>query len=227
MKYIFLNDASYLVYKRKMIILLLLLVPFIIFLTNLSNYNYLENIEIIFGLNLQSNNINIMEIIMFLFNIVLYVFLIIDIYTKDILYQLDNIFLRMPIGKWIFYKSVAFCLLTFILKLMQYLIIIVCLSLFNQEMLVSNILKLCLIDFLYISGVQFMIMNIYLLGITIKKFNVLFILFSVALLLIIPKNILNISNCLFLLILGVILLIILIVIQVEKKSQIIIERVRV
>ena len=72
-----------------------------------------------------------------------------------------------------------------------------------------------------------MLMNIYLLCITVKKFNVLFILFSIALLLIIPKNILDISNHLFLLILGVILLIVLIVIQVEKKSQIIIERVRV
>lgn len=227
MKYIFLNDVEYLVYKRKMIILLLLVVPFIVFLTNLSDFNYLENIEIIFGLNIQSNNINIMEIIMFLFNIALYVFLIIDIYTKDILYQLDNIFLRMPMSKWIFYKSVAFCLLTFILKSMQYLIIIVCLGLFNQEMLIFNILKLCLIDFLYIIGVQFMLMNIYLLCITTKKSNVLFILFSVVLLLVIPKNMLDISNCLFLLILGIILLIILIVIQVEKKSQIIIERVRV
>ena len=121
MKYILLNDYKY-VFNNMKKILIFLLIPFLFLFINVS-LNGDKIIETMFGLNIEFSTFNPIEIILYLFNIFVYLYIIFNLYIKDIKYQLNNIFMRIKSNKWNNMKLLFISLFILILKLFQYVII--------------------------------------------------------------------------------------------------------
>ena len=84
MKYLFHNDISYLVRKKRIILISVLFLPLLILLLNLgTQYNINDIIMLCTGTNLEINTIDIIQLLMYLFNLYSFIYLMVDIYMKD------------------------------------------------------------------------------------------------------------------------------------------------
>lgn len=191
MKYILVNDIEYLIKKRKLLILILLIIPLLVLFLNVkSSFSNDEIISICLGNNLNKNS-NVLEMIMFIFNIFTYVFIMIDLYIKDITYQLDNIFLRYNYVKWDHQKSIITLCLTTLLKISQYIVLFAFLFILRKNG--SFPFKLLLSDLSLTIFLQILFISIYfcILCFTSKKYFIYFI--YILIILFIPKNVLKMN----------------------------------
>lgn len=194
MKYLFINDILYLLRKRGSILILLFIIPILFLFPHINlKISCIELINMSMGTNLDINHSSIMELFAFLFNITVFLFLIIDIYIKDIHYQLDNIFIRMHPCKWVCKKNLIFILSMFFIKILSYIPLIIFLILFKKDYLFDmNILLLIIKDFIYILFLQYLFVILHLIGILNKKINFIFyVLYGMVVLIIVPKDIYN------------------------------------
>ncbi len=196
MKYMYMNDIEYLIKKRKKILIVLILIPIIAMLININQkVSLLEILNNCMGTNLNFKNSNILEYIMFLFNITIYLFLIIDLYVKDIVYQLDNIFLRISPLKWLLKKNLIFMSMIFIMKLLQYLFLLFLKFILTKSNENDNMVyKLIFSDFLYIIFLQYIFIFIYIVSLLLKKLKLMpYVIFSI-IIIILPKSIYGLKN---------------------------------
>ena len=196
MKYLVINDISYLIKKRKKILLAIFLVPLILLLVNIAtSITFVNRVNLCMGTNwIDFEQSNIIEFIMLIFNLSAYIFLIVDIYVKDIAYQLDNIFLRIKPSKWLLKKSLVFITITFILKLIQYVILFLAVVFLEKNAEFNNIIKLLFSDFIYIIFIQFLFIIIYVISACISKIKFIPYFIFAFLMAIIPKNIYGLSD---------------------------------
>ncbi len=230
MKYIYINDISYLLKKHIKILLVLFLVPVITMLINIKGLEpAIEHINMCMGtdlINKLSDN-DILVVLMFILNIFVYIFFIADIYVKDISYQLDNIFLRMKALSWIIRKNTVFVLLTILMKVIQYILIIIALLIYKKsDIFTLSILELIVKDLFYTISVQFLFITIYIISSLVRKNKVIPYLIFMVIMVVIPKNIYNLSynNIIFL---GLSLVIIFIILGIifKKYNKKIIENI--
>lgn len=199
------NDIDYLIRKRKTILLLVLLIPLVsIFIAAFASATPNEIIIYSLGLSVNTKNIGVIELIMYLFNVSLFIFLVADLYIKDVAYQLDNIFLRTRPAKWFVKKTILFMICVLFMKLIEYLgIFIFFVILKNVNVINQDFIKIFFCDYLYILLIQYLFLLIYIISIYLSKHKwVCFLLFVVAMIFI-PKNIFSLRNDL-LIILGAI-----------------------
>lgn len=190
MKYLCLNDFLYLIRKKCLMLMLVFMVPLfiILFRTNID----LEFIDIVMfatGTNLKYSGA--LEVILFLFNCFTFIYLIFYLYTKDLTSQLENIFLRMSPNKYILIKNLLCTATIVIIKIVEYLIIFLFVS---RKVVIFEYLRLVFSDITYIIFIKNLCVLFYLIFLILKKniFIVLPILVLVSIL--IPKNIVSISN---------------------------------
>lgn len=99
MMYLWLSDIYYLLRKRYLYLLIFFLLPILsTFLISFSSAGFVDSFISVLGLNIITNQYSPMEIISYLYFVFFALFLVIDLYLKDILYQLDNIFMRMSLS---------------------------------------------------------------------------------------------------------------------------------
>lgn len=224
MKYLFHNDIQYLINKRRSFLLLLAFVSTfmtVIYIT--MDIDLSEIMALSLGLNVDLTNIASMEILMYLFNISIYVFIIVDVYVKDIAYNLDNIFLRVKPVTWLFKKNILFILLTLIVKIIQYALILLLAVILNKEILIMKIVNLFIVDYCYILLIEYGFLLFYILFMTFKKMNLLVIIVGVVTAIIIPKNVLKLSKYSVYLLLITLLIQLIIYLLFKKRSKQIIE----
>lgn len=221
MKYLYVNDIKYLLKKRIKMLLLLFLLPSIIMIINIDTLvPAIDHINMCMGTNI-TNNLNkngMIDMIMFLFNIFIYIFFIADIYVKDIAYQLDNIFLRMKASKWIIRKNIVFTILTILMKIIQYVFIIITLLIFRQTNIFTiSVLELIIKDLFYTISIQFLFITIYIISSLIRKSKAVPYLIFMIIMVIIPKSIykLSFNNIMFL---GLMIIMIFIILQFIFKG---------
>lgn len=190
MKYLIYNDISHFIHKRKFLILLIFFLPLLIASLQIKGRSSILDILLIStGTNLNIENFDIISLLMLLFNLFSFLYLIIDIFTKDLDENLENIFLRIKPKKYIVKKTTFLIFFTFLLKLFQYILIIVTISLLKEINLDINILLLFLVDLAYLLLIQSALLLIYIIFIILKK-NMYFLSFMFFLSLInVPKNI--------------------------------------
>lgn len=204
MKYLIFNDLSYLYHKKNKIILTMLFLPILIALINLeSEQSVVEIISLGIGSNLSFENFNIVMLLMYLFETFSFIYLIVDVFMKDMNDSLENIFLRLRPLKYIFIKNVIFMLFTFILKIAQYCFMLV-LIYFKKKASYMEIFELFFADLIYIYLIQFVFLFIYIIFILLKKRLDFICLSSIIIGIIIPKNILNLKSYLIILIIVII-----------------------
>lgn len=203
MKFLLLNDIEYIFNNKKKLLALILLLPLIFILINYNNnsISFLDIIHLSTGTKFESNNYTIIELIMFALNIVVFLFLVIDVYVKDIDYHLDNIFLRLSPRKWYINKTSCFSALIFILKLIQYLLIFITLLILKKQPSFVEVFNLLIYDYIYILFLQFVCLLIYILASVFLKNRIISIGIFLVLFTIIPKNISVLGNKIFILML--------------------------
>lgn len=221
MKYLIYNDISYIFHKKKKILLCSFLLPLlIVFIYSQSRITSINIVEFCVGANFDLKNFNIISLLMLLFNVFTFIYLIIDIYTKDLDQYLEYIFLRIKPRQYIFKKNITFLSLSIIIKAIQYIFIILLLFIFQKNIFDLRILKLFIIDILYIAVLEYLFLFIYFIYILMKKNIYALIIMLSILLFFFPKNIWNINEytVLFIILLVVVhFLIILIFLKIPKK----------
>ena len=224
MKYLFHNDISYLVRKKRIILISVLFLPLLILLLNLgTQYNINDKIMFCTGTNLEINTIDIIQLLMYLFNLYSFIYLMVDIYMKDLNDNLENIFLRMKPWEYIVKKNIYFTITIILIKVLQYSIMFIILILYGNSGTIGNTIFLLLTDAIYILFSQYLYLLIYLIYILLKK-NICFLTaMSILLILLIPKNIWSISNYILYVILLIIIIQTIISLIFYKKSKRIIE----
>ena len=227
MKYLYINDVSYLIRKQGKILIPLLLFPVIVMLINVTvSMPVVDHLNGCMGTNLVDKiaELNLVEALMFLFNMFSYIFLIAEVYVKDISYQLDNIFLRMKPLNWITKKNIVFIILTTLIKIFQYVLLLITLFIFKKSNIFSiPVFSLITKDLVYTIFIQFLFISIYVTSSLIKKNKVIPYIIFCSILVFIPKNIykLNFNEVIFLSIIIIILLVILQIIFKKYNKKII------
>lgn len=188
MRYLLRNDISYLLHRRKYFLVLLFLVPFLSFTYYIGSQDEIFLYEIMFGTNLR-NNANIMEFLMYLFQLFTYLFLMLDLYVKDIKFQLENIFLRMNPTLWILQRICILFIFIFILKLIGYWIPGVIVLLFQHSIQLDKIISIFLIDTIYTSAVIVFILFLILCSTYSKTRLIIDIIYCSIFICLLPKNI--------------------------------------
>ena len=175
------------------------------------------------GTNLEINTIDIIQLLMYLFNLYSFIYLMVDIYMKDLNDNLENIFLRMKPWEYIVKKNIYFTITIILIKVLQYSIMFIILILYGNSGTIGNTIFLLLTDAIYILFSQYLYLLIYLIYILLKK-NICFLTaMSILLILLIPKNIWSISNYILYVILLIIIIQTIISLIFYKKSKRIIE----
>lgn len=224
-RYVILNDLEYLFRKRCKEIILLIIIPIIVLIVvniSISSDSY-ELLTMTLGLNLRKENLNIISAVMFTFNIVIYLYLVICLYIKDLQNGLDNIFLRITSVRWYFSKEILSLIITAFLKVLQYLLILVILLISGKNSITfEKVSVVFLSDFLFTIALQQIItlicMNIKSMG----KIKYLIIPIIILGILVIPKNIVWYNNYqVILIIVNIILLLFSIFIYKVNKRNII------
>ena len=190
--YVILSDLEYLFRKRYKEVMLLFIIPvFVLIIVNLGISNDgLELLKMTLGLNLQEKNLNIINVVMFTFDIVIQLYLIICLYIKDLHNGLDNIFLRITTVKWYLIKELLSLIIIALLKSIQYLLILVILLVLRKNnILFKQIIIVFLSDFLYTITLQQIVTLIYMNIKSMEKIKYLIIPLIILVMLVIPKNI--------------------------------------
>ena len=194
MKYIMCNDINYLFKYKKKIIILYIFLSLMSVSINMNSSVSIENIIMLsFGSNLRFDSIGVLEIVMYFFNLFLFLYLVTDVYIKDLLYNIDNLFLRIKPFNYIAIKNLFFILLMFFIKFIQYFICVFVCFILNKNFDFS-IVYLYLIDSIYILTFQYLFMFIYYIYIFMHKNTCILFFESLLLILIIPKSIWEVRN---------------------------------
>lgn len=185
MKYLFINDIDYLINKKKKITLLIFLIP-IIFLsiylkTNINGFDLISRIT---GTNIDKNSYELIEIISYLFNVIILLYIVVNLYIKDIEGLLSNIFMRITPSKWYIKKTIGIIFLIFFIKTIEYSILFILTSNTSLKLFGEMILK----DSIYNLFLECFFLSIYLIFIITMR-NKTFPIIILLLLLI------NMENC--------------------------------
>lgn len=191
MKYLIHNDISYIIHKKRTILVLLWIVPLVILLLNINHSSITYAFQRSMGLQLDIHNIDTVQLISYLFNVFGFIYLIVDIYLKDLNENLENIFLRMKPNHYILRKNICFIAIMIIIKMIQYMLMVCLFMVISKQSFDIQIIHFALTDIVYILLIQYLFLLIYLFYILLKK-NMLFMLISIVILMIVfPKGIWN------------------------------------
>ncbi len=122
MKYIMLNDIRYTLRQEFKIIIIYLSVAFLcpIFLSYDQSISIERLIYGSLGFGLRINDLSIFEKLIFCFSIIVYLYLLLKVFTKDILNDVENLFLRISTKQWLFYKIISIFLISLCLLFLYY-----------------------------------------------------------------------------------------------------------
>lgn len=189
MKFMILNDVNYLIKNRWRWLCLFLLFPLVnLFLDWNTPGSSFDIFNLIMGTNLIFPEVGITEFLCWLFNIFFFLFLMIDIYAKDIENQLSMIFLRMKPKDWFIKKTIIFTIMMMVLKMVQYLLVIGLLFFHKQEIAIPSFLSLFVTDIFYLLFLQYLFLGLYTTGVLLQ-YKLLGIGSFIVCLAFFPKNI--------------------------------------
>lgn len=183
MKYLLINDFyNIFINKRKLIYLwLLILVLYPIFIRIVLDINFIDLDEInLFLGNIGGNyKVNsVFEYLILIWNVTFYSYIVIDVFTKDVKYGRENIFLRVSKEKWLTRKIIIIITYTTILEIFSFLILGLVYILLGANLGISTIFSIMVIDILVKLFLQFM--NIVLLLISSKySFFIIVFLYTI------------------------------------------------
>lgn len=155
MKYIFMNDVNLIINKYKKVFIFYVVLLLLYLWVNMTVDNQM-NINLFLsalGLNCTLDS-NLLSLIMYILNICMIMIIPLILLIND-LEHMENIFLRLKLKKWMIFKTMSILLITFIYKVLIYILIL----LFSKNYVILSYF-----------------VNDYLFSITIQLFFILFYL---------------------------------------------------
>ena len=172
------------------------------------------------------NNFSIIQYIILIFNNLFFVLISLELFIKDFNYELDNIFTRMKITKWGLRKNLTIILFTIFLKVIQYLLMIIIICLFDNFVFDTNIVILIMIDIVSVLIIEFLYLTIYLFSIFLSSGNKLFYIIGILIIIILPCNIFELYKLIFQLLVFLIILNTIILVIIKYFHNKIIELIK-
>lgn len=120
MKYLFCNDIKNCFRGRTLKLVIVVLILEFIFQFIIIDDNI---VNLLLGRNLE-NVKNYISMLFFLLHVLLFMFISLDIYLRDMLYNVDNIFFRIKPIKFIGEKIIFLIISTIVLRLLEYIVIL-------------------------------------------------------------------------------------------------------
>lgn len=183
MKYLLINDFyNIFINKRKIIyIWLLILILYPIFIRIVLNISFtdLDEMSLFLG-NIGGNyKVNsVFEYLILIWNVTFYSYIVIDVFTEDVKYGRENIFLRSSKEKWLIRKMIIIVTYTAILEIFSLLILGLVYIWLGANFNLSAIFSILVIDILMKLILQFT--NIILLLISSKySFFIIVFLYTI------------------------------------------------
>ncbi len=163
MKYLWMNDIRYIFQKRKKLLLLFATVLMLsLWLESYQDRSFYHFICVSLGVAFNHKSFEWLELLAYLFNVVVFLFLIVDVYMKDMSSQLSHIFVRMTPLQWFVKKTIVFSTCMLFLKLVEYLLVgLGSFLLYRGDIIIGDCLFLFGKDFLYILCLQFLLLASY------------------------------------------------------------------
>ena len=118
-------------------------------------------LSIILGNNYKVNESLYIELIMYIFNISIAVYLCFLLYIKDIRYNLDNIFLRVNPKCWIINKNLIFLIIMAFFKVFEYLLIMIIFFASNKNIDLCYMIFIMFKDYISPCSTIFFVIWIY------------------------------------------------------------------
>ncbi len=220
------NDFNYLKKNKIKLLLLFLLINVISLTLHLTEeIPSLEKIMFSNATNILKDEFSIIQYIIFLFNNIVFIFLILDLFIKDLNYELDNLFMRIKIFKWMFTKFSFVIIVTIVLKLLEYLSLFFCLYLLSTISWNIELVNLIVIDIVYTLSIEFSYLFLYILFYRANNIFIYYIV-GVFLFLVIPKNVYNLHKYILFLLLILLIIIVAIFLITKKFHKKMIEKLR-
>lgn len=193
-KYLFKSDLNYLIKKQKNILLLIVTVPVVVLITRLSQeLSSLELLKSALALDITKNSYNILDYVIYLFNILSYIFITNYLYLKDYQVNLDKIYLRTDFKKFYLQKTTIFLIFTFIIMFIQYFLLILVLAFTNHPIILKEIIKVFIINYLFITLIQQIFVSAMIIYSSFSKLRIGLIILGIISFIFIPKNIINLN----------------------------------
>lgn len=211
MKYLIRNDIKELKKRPLKIFIIILIMELLFqkFLLGDDTYN------IVLGRNL-NNMQDYTAVLFFILNSAFYIYIALHIITRDLTYNLDNIFLRIKEEKFILEKIICLVFSIFTFRIVEYIIALPLILKFNLT--VITVLMMIIKDILYYSCIS--IITIFLRELS-YKINNMYMFLIILMIVIIPKNF---DDSYLYYILGSIIFSILSIIVMKNNSKNIIEK---
>lgn len=224
-KYLFLHDINYLISKRWKLLLIFVLLPILnVFLNINLDVSFIDILNNGLALNI-NKNCNVIDIVIYILNISFIIFLVTDLFIKDIKYSLSNIFLRISPFKWIINKIMGFLIISSSLIFIKYFMAVLGIIILGNKGFDNEFLKLMLTEIFYVNALGFIYLFLYFLANIRFSFKVLAIIFGIIMMIFIPKSIFFMKDYVVFIIIILIIFILLTGFLVKKNYKKIIQNI--
>lgn len=153
MKFVIKNDTFYMLYRRKIFILIYyfcLIIVALLLKTTIGNKLIIS--QCLLGIKYFIDANVILKIFM-IYNFTIYIYIAYDLFLKDIRMNYGNIFSRITKIKWILGKLVSIFIITFLIKIITYLLIYIIFGYrYNLIQYFFNFLFICFWQIIFLIG---------------------------------------------------------------------------
>lgn len=227
MMYFLKNDLMFIVKKKYKIITLLILLNLLSLLLNFNlEVSLFDKITFSMGTNMSKERFNVFELMMFIFNNLVLTYISLSIFIKDLSFEMDNIFTRLKVEKWCFFKLLILFIIVMIIKLFKYFIIMMIICIFDKFDFDLKIFYLIMTDITY----TLIIILIYLLMYFFSSFlfirDMYFYIICICLFLVLPYGVFDLFKYIFQLLILLFILSVMILVIIKFFHKKIIEVIK-
>lgn len=218
MKYILLNDINYVFRQKRKIIFSYFVIVLLYFVFNAIMRNLIDDKLFYDTLAISCNfsKAGWLEILMFIFSILIYLYIALQLFYKDIQIGIDNIYLRMTSIKWIRCKIVTIYIISVMLLCFMYSVLYATMYIVTK-MAVSINFMIFIKHLIYMYTLESICLLFVLISNKIKILTPILILIFLSIFVVLPTDILSFN---FYLLLGVCISINIMVFLIYKKDYI-------
>lgn len=145
------------------------------------------------GLKINLNDFDVLQYILYYYNILVYLVLGLYLYLKDYQGNLEYLFLRTNFKEFYLQKTISFLFYNFILMISQYIVLFILTFLGGAFFFSFDLVLLFIYEYIFISLLQQVILLGCFLFCIFPKLKIAIGLFGILLIFMLPKNILKIN----------------------------------
>lgn len=188
------QDGNFIWSNKKIFFILLFLLPSVVMVVNL--FSKVEGVNLFMnslGLKINFNDFDFLQYLLYYYNILVYLVLVVFVYLKDYRGNLEYLFLRINFKEFYLQKTISFLFYSFLLMIGQYIVLSIVAFLGGGFFFNFDLILLFIYEYIFISLLQQAILLGCFLSYVFPKLKIIIAFLGVLLMFILPKNILKIN----------------------------------